>query len=67
MRTDNRVALVISGGSGIGRATAGQFAAAEAELAVVDQIEASADETAGRITTVEGLTSGNLKFCQEVR
>ena len=67
MRIDNRMALVIGGGSGIGRAIAEQFAAAGAGLAVVDQLEARTDETTGRITTVGGLTSGNLKFCQEVR
>jgi NAD(P)-dependent dehydrogenase (short-subunit alcohol dehydrogenase family) len=46
MRCDNKVALVVGGGSGIGRATAELFVAQGARVAVADINEQGAEETA---------------------
>jgi NAD(P)-dependent dehydrogenase (short-subunit alcohol dehydrogenase family) len=46
MRCDNKVAVVVGGGSGIGRATAELFVAQGARVAVADVNEQSAVETA---------------------
>jgi NAD(P)-dependent dehydrogenase (short-subunit alcohol dehydrogenase family) len=50
MRCDDQVAIVVGGGSGIGRATAELFAANGAQVAVADKNEQSAKETAELLT-----------------
>lgn len=54
MRLKGKVAVVTGGGSGIGRATALLFAEEGAQVVVVDQSEADAQETVTRIGQMNG-------------
>lgn len=53
-RLRGKVAVITGAGSGIGRAAAALFAAEGAEVAIVDQDHASAEETAAQIVAVGG-------------
>ncbi len=54
MRFTNKVCLVTGAGSGIGRATALQFAAEEGLVIIIDRDEASGNETVDLITKTGG-------------
>lgn len=58
-RFDGRIAVVIGGGRGIGRATSLRLAAEGARVLVVDQAPEFAEETAEEIRTAGGVADGS--------
>ena len=54
MRFTNKVCLVTGAGSGIGRATAIQFASEEGQVVVIDRDDKSGNETVDLITKASG-------------